>query len=67
MNERDLNFDCHTSCGNDKIAFYPLEKLPTVDQKTAVPVDRKQGLQDCKEAMHQLGELKKEFAPASRN
>ncbi len=63
-NQRDLNLD--TSGGNDRIALYPLEKLPTVGQKAAVPVDRKQGLSDCQDAMRRLRELKGELAAANK-
>ncbi|MFQ5777085.1 MAG: hypothetical protein ACE5IP_03660 [Terriglobia bacterium] len=61
-NKRDLTLNRDTACRNDMIAVYPVEKLPTADQKAAVRVDRRQGLEDCQQAMRQLQELKQELA-----
>ncbi len=45
---------------NDKVAVYPVEKLPRADQKEPVPVDRKSALQDTKAAEEALRKLKAE-------
>jgi reductive dehalogenase len=58
-NERELSLDRDVSGGNERIAFYPVDKLPGVDVKTAMPVDRKQGLIDRVEAERNLVEAKK--------
>ena len=57
-NQRDLELDRAVPAGNEGIALYPIETLPPADQKTAVPVDRKQGLADCRDAMGKLRDLK---------
>jgi len=59
VNERDLNRDRDTSGGNDRVALYPVEKLPTVDMKDPAPPDRKQGLADTKAAERALEEAKR--------
>jgi reductive dehalogenase len=58
VNERDLNLDRDTSIGNEKVAVYPWEKLPTADDKETKPVDRKQGLKDREAAEAALREAK---------
>jgi hypothetical protein len=56
--------------GNEKVAVFPWEKLPTADMKQTVPVDRKQGLADRAAAEQALKALKatleKETAGAGR-
>ena len=55
-----------TSMGNDKVATYPVDKLPRADQKEPVPVDRKQGLKDTKAAEEALRRALKERQDAER-
>jgi hypothetical protein len=43
---------------NRNIAIYPVEKLPKADAKGPVPLDRKQGLEDCEDAARALEDLK---------
>ena len=65
-NARDLSLDRDTSMGNDKVATYPVDKLPRADQKEPVPVDRKQGLKDTKAAEEALRRALKERQDAER-
>ena len=58
-NERDLTLDRDVSGGNERVAVYPVEKLPGADVKEATPVDRKQGLLDTIEAEHRLVEARR--------
>ncbi len=57
-NERELNLDRDVSGGNERIAHYPVEKLPGADATSAVPVDRKQALRDQADAERALVEAK---------
>ncbi len=57
-NQRDLTLERDVSGANERIAVFPVETLPTADQKEAVPLDRKQGLADTIEAAKRLAELK---------
>ncbi|NQU72941.1 MAG: reductive dehalogenase [Rhodospirillales bacterium] len=57
-NERELNLDRDVSGGNERIAHYPVEKLPGVDATSAVPLDRKQALRDQADAERALVEAK---------
>ncbi len=57
-NRRDLTLERRVSGTNERIAVFPVETLPTADQKEAVPLDRKQGLADTIEAAKRLAELK---------
>ncbi len=63
-NQRDLTLDRDVSGANERIAVFPVETLPTADQKEAVPLDRKQGLADTAEAERLLAELKREIDAA---
>jgi hypothetical protein len=65
-NARDLSLDRDTSMGNDKVATYPVEKLPRADQKEPVPVDRKTALKDTKIAEENLRRALKERQDAER-
>ena len=53
-NARDLALDRDVSGRNDRIATYPVETLPTADQKTSVLVNREKGLMDTKRAEEAL-------------
>ncbi len=57
-NERDLNLEREIPHDNKNIAVYPVEKLPKADAKGPVPLDRKQGLEDCRQAEQRLYEIK---------
>ena len=43
---------------NKGIAVYPVETHQKADAKGPVPLDRKQGLEDCREAARALQDLK---------
>ena len=58
VNERDLNRRPVGDRGNEKIAVYPVDKLPRAGQKGPVPVARKEGLADTRAAERRLTELK---------
>jgi reductive dehalogenase len=58
-NARDLNLERDVSGANERVALFPVDKLPTADQKDAVPLDRKQGLADTVEAERRLAEAKR--------
>ena len=58
VNERGLTLERETKNDNKNIAVYPVEKLPKADAKGPVPLDRKQGLEDCEEAARALDDLK---------
>jgi len=65
-NARDLTLDRDTAVGNERVAVFPWETLPTADRKDAVPVDRKQGLKDREAAEAALRALKeRDRDPAS--
>ena len=57
-NERDLTLEREIRNDNKGIAVYPLETHPQADAKGPVPLDRKQGLEDCEEAARALQDLK---------
>ncbi len=57
-NARDLSLDRDVSGGNDRVALYPVQKLPGADAKGPRPVDRKQGLADRAAAEAALRALK---------
>ena len=38
-NERDLSLERDVSGGNERVATYPVDKLPTADDKETVPLD----------------------------
>ena len=42
-NERDLALERDVSGGNERVATYPVDKLPTSEDKETVPLDRKAG------------------------
>ena len=60
VNQRDLRLDRHAPVGNRNIGVYPFEKLPQAHQQEPVPVDRKQALEDCRQAERDLDALKGE-------
>ena len=53
-NARDLVLDRAVDSGNDKVAVYPVEKLPGASESGTAPVDRKAGLADTKIAERRL-------------
>lgn len=53
-NARDLALDRAVGSGNDKVAVYPVEKLPGASESGTAPVDRKAGLADTKIAERRL-------------
>ena len=53
-----MTLDRDVSGGNERIAHYPVDKLPGVEEKSAVPVDRKQALLDQAEAERALVDAK---------
>ena len=62
-NERDLSLERDVSGGNERVATYPVEKLPTAGDKETVPLDRKAGLDDTRRAEEELAALKEAAAP----
>jgi reductive dehalogenase len=63
-NARDLELDRKLKADNSGIAVYPVERLPTADQKHPVPIDRRQGLAETEIAERRLKELKGDGAAA---
>ena len=56
-NARDLYLDRKLPDGNENIAVYPFSTLPGPDDEEAVPLDRKQGLADCRAAEQELVQI----------
>lgn len=56
-NARDLYLDRKLPDGNENIAVYPVSTLPGPDDEQAVPLDRKQGLADCRAAEQELVQI----------
>ncbi len=56
-NARDLYLDRKLPDGNENIAIYPVSTLPGPDDEHAVPLDRKQGLADCRAAEQELVQI----------
>ena len=61
-NERDLSLERDVSGGNERVATYPVDKLPTAGDKETVPLDRKAGLDDTTRAEEELAALKEAAA-----
>ena len=57
-NERDLTLEGEPRNDNKGIAVYPVATHPKADAKGPVPLDRKQGLEDGREAARALQDLK---------
>ena len=56
-NARDLYLDRKLPEGNENIAIYPVSTLPGPDDEQAVPLDRRQGLADCRAAEQELVQI----------
>lgn len=56
-NARDLYLDRKLPEGNENIAIYPVSTLPGPDDEGAVPLDRRQGLADCRAAEQELVQI----------
>ncbi|MFQ5472878.1 MAG: reductive dehalogenase [Dehalococcoidia bacterium] len=58
VNARDLHLERELRHDNRGIAVYPIETLPNASDEEPVPLDRKQGLEDCRQAEKALRELR---------
>ena len=65
-NERDLSLERDVSGANERVAMYPVEKLPKAEDKETVPLDRRAGLGDTRRAEEELAALKEEVSAPIR-